>query len=160
MLDICTYPQDILKQKCEQVTIFDSNLLSFVEEMFCTMYAENGIGLAANQVGRNIRVFIMDIEGDKWVFINPEILTASGTISINEGCLSFPGITVKIQRHSRIDVKFQDVKGNWCNESFDGLKSVCFQHELDHLNGISFIDYMSPVKKMLLNKKLKKIGKK
>lgn len=134
-----------------------------IEEMFKVMKAENGIGLSAIQVGYPFRIFIMDTESAggsvKQVFINPEIIEASTEIvPFNEGCLSFPGLYALVKRPSWVKIKARDEKFEEFELHLEGIDAVCFQHELDHLNGITFWDHLSRTKQELLKKKMKKLG--
>lgn len=138
------------------------NELNFVknciDKMFNTMYKNNGIGLAAPQVGINKRFFIMDINScGKKIMINPVILEKSEIMEKNnEGCLSLPGGSAEVNRHSEILVSWVDINGNTKQDKFDGLASVCIQHEIDHLDGILFVDRLSKLKKSMVVKKVLK----
>lgn len=162
ILKIRYYGDPVLRKKAEKVIEFDSNLEKTVKDMLETMYANNGIGLAANQVGILKQIIVIDTgtkeKPDIKILINPEIKTRSKEkTEYEEGCLSFPGLTEKIQRPAKIAVKCQDIKGNFCEFDAEGLLSIAIQHEYDHINGILFIDKMSPVKRFTHNKKLREI---
>lgn len=168
VLTLHYYPDDVLRRRCEPVEVFDAQLARFVEDMFETMYAENGIGLAANQVGASRRVLVMDVPverepgakdappSNRRALINPEIVSRVGQQSYEEGCLSFPGLAATVKRARDVVVRYQDATGAWHEAMFTGLESVCFQHELDHLEGITFVDYLSPLKRRLLLRDLRK----
>lgn len=151
MREIVKYPSLILFQKLKEVIEFNTELDSLLDEMKEIMLAANGIGLAANQVSENKALFIMKVnsvfkDGKNEVleFINPEIIDKSKNfISIKEGCLSAPGIYLTIQRSQEIYVQYQDRNGNIKQGILTGIEAICFQHELDHLNGVFFIDKVS-----------------
>lgn len=164
MLKIRYYGDPVLRKKAEKVTEFDSDLEQIVKDMLETMYVNSGIGLAANQVGILKQIIVIDTgtkeKPDIRILINPEIVNCSKEkTEYEEGCLSFPGLLEKIQRPAQITVKCQDIKGNICEFDADGLLSIVIQHEYDHINGILFIDKMSPVKRLVHNKKLSEIKK-
>ncbi len=163
VLPIRYFPDDVLRQKCAPVTTFDESLRRYVADMAETMYAENGIGLASNQVGQTKRLLVMDVPRstqDKSpnfkAIINPEITERTGVQVFEEGCLSFPGITADVKRALFVTVKYQDISGVEHSERLTGLEAVCLQHELDHLEGVTFVDYLSPLKRRLLLRDLKK----
>lgn len=158
-LEIKIYPDPVLKEKAKPVTTFDSKLKKFVENMIETMYVESGIGLAANQVGSLERVFVVDVSEDgnnPLVFINPEITERSGKKKGEEGCLSIPSYRDVVERSTTITIKAQDISGQEFTLQADGLMAVCIQHELDHLDGILFVDRLSHLKKQLFKKWLEK----
>jgi len=172
-LKIYTYPAPVLKTIAKEITEFDQSLKEFVSKMIKTMYLSRGIGLAAPQVGESIRLFVSDINFDfdeendeviinasPEVFINPIITKKSGETIYEEGCLSFPGIYEKVKRAEKITMSFQDINGNKKEIEADGLEAICLQHELDHLNGIVFIEKLSPLKQSFLKKKFLKNKKK
>ena len=172
-LRIYTYPSPILKKIALPIRTFDADLSEFIEKMIQTMYHSRGIGLAAPQVGCSIRLFISDTsfefddENDSIVlnanpkaYINPKIIKKEGEILNEEGCLSFPGIYEKVKRFEKISMQYQDVKGQEKIINATGLESICLQHELDHLNGIVFIEKLSPLKQSFLKKKFLKSKKK
>jgi len=159
---IKTYGDPILTKKAEPVTDFNEEIKEILDNMLETMYVAGGVGLAANQVGILKQLITIDAgtkESPKPIkIVNPVIIEKSKEKKeYEEGCLSFPGITEKIYRPSRIKVSFFDQDGNEKIMEFEGLESTAVQHEIDHLNGILFINRMSPIKKMMLNKKLKEI---
>jgi len=159
VLDIVNYGDPILRKKCAPVKDF-SILKNILDDMFDSMNEAEGIGLAANQVGLNLNLFIIDIshtaEADEpFVFINPEIISMDGDKNIfTEGCLSFPGITLDVSRPEKVTLKYQTVDEIWHHEEFSGLLSRAIQHEMDHLNGIYFIDRVSKIDKMQYKKEL------
>ena len=163
LLKLVESPNEILRQKSKDVSVFGAELQSFIDDMLETMYHEEGAGLAAVQVGSLKRIFIVDIssEGNSpIVFINPEIISASEKkICFNEGCLSFPGGRLLIDRPEVVSVKYQDVMGNINEITADGWFSRAIQHENDHLNGVLLIDYVSKLKAEMLNKKVQKLQK-
>lgn len=154
-LPIVIYPDDILLRKSADVVEIDQELVDFVEDMRVTMYASNGIGLAAPQVARNVRVITIDVEPDKggksfMHLINPVILESYGKTTYDEGCLSFPGLVAEVRRKKALHVQAYDVHGKLLDFEADGLLAICLQHELDHLNGVTFVDRLSPVQKTLV----------
>ncbi len=157
ILDILTLPDPKLKTKAQRVTDFDGSLAQLTEDMLETMYAAPGIGLAATQVDVHQKVVVMDVSEDSdtpMVFINPEIIEATGSQTYEEGCLSVPGIYAKVKRAEQLVMKYQDIAGEWHELSADGLLAVCIQHELDHLQGIVFLDHLSTLKRKMAMKKL------
>jgi len=164
--EIRIYPDEVLKQKAVKVEEFDSELKELVDDMFETMYKRGGVGLAANQVGVLKRVFILDLKagrhgsgGERMVFVNPEIVRSEGEVVHEEGCLSLPGLWKKVKRAKRIVVRAQDLEGKEFELEAEGLLSRAIQHELDHLNGIVFIDRLSPLQRRLALEKYKKLKK-
>ena len=163
---ILLYPDPLLLLKSAKINIFDKNLVNLSKDLIDTMYDADGVGLAAPQIGINKRIFVMDCsreneEKDFTVVINPEIEHASEELgSYKEGCLSIPGITEEISRPKVIKVLYQDINGVLHRNTYDDLWSICFQHELDHLNGKLFIDHLRPMKKILVKNKMKKSPKK
>ena len=163
VLEVVHYGDPILRKKCNPVKEF-SNLESLLDDMFDTMYEENGIGLAANQVGLNMNLFIIDITGIEEdektrVFINGKIIDAWGESWFEEGCLSIPDIRLNVKRPDIIKFKYQDEKGQEFEEEFDGLLARAIQHEVDHLNGVFIVDRVSKSEKMSIAKELKDIEK-
>jgi len=164
ILKIRTYGDPILRKKAEKVKNFDDELKQIVRDMLETMYANKGLGLAANQVGILKQIIVIDIGTkeipDVKIIINPEVkFLTKEKVEYEEGCLSFPGLTEKILRYSKLSVKCNDLKGNTVEFEADGLLAIAMQHEFDHLNGVLFIDRMSPVKKLLHTKELREIKK-
>ena len=163
LMDVVHYGDPILRKKCNSVKDF-SKLESLLNDMFDTMYEENGIGLAANQVGFDMNLFIIDISGIEEdektrIFINGEIINSEGESWFEEGCLSIPDIRLNVNRPYIIKFKYQDEKGQEHEEDFDGLLARAIQHEVDHLNGVFIVDRVSKSEKMSVAKELKDIEK-
>jgi peptide deformylase len=163
LLNVITIGHPTLKQVAKPVTVFDDELKRFAVDMIDTMFEEDGIGLAAPQVNRSIRVIAIDLPlaDEKYdeprVFINPEIIESEGTFCIEEGCLSVPEIREEIDRFKRIKVKYQDINGEEQFIEAEDILSVVFQHEIDHLDGILFVDKLGPLKRKMLNQQLNKL---
>jgi len=158
-LNILEFPDPRLKTVAKDVKHFDGVLKKLVEDMTETMYSAHGIGLAATQVDVHKRLLVLDVSEDQdqpRVYINPQILSASGEQKCEEGCLSVPGIYASIKRAEKVMVKAQDVDGIFFEEQLEELHAVCIQHEMDHLVGRLFVDYMSPLKRNMVRKKLEK----
>ena len=173
-LKLQMYGEKVLRERASEVTVFDEALMALSREMLEVMYAAQGIGLAAEQVGRTERMFVIDIPAESdvdaqgvrlhpevempMVLVNLEIVAHSEeTVRGTEGCLSFPGISADIERWSEVEVTYQDEMGKAHRVEAKGLLARAIQHELDHLNGVLFIDRMSPVKKALLEGRLKRL---
>ncbi|MEA3292398.1 MAG: peptide deformylase [Pseudomonadota bacterium] len=159
LLNILVYPDPRLRQKAKPVERFDDELRRLVEEMAETMYAAPGIGLAAVQVNVPQRVLVLDLSEEKndlKVFVNPEIEDRDGTEEIEEGCLSVPGVYASVPRADWIKLKAQDIDGKPLELEAEGLLAVCIQHEIDHLDGKMFVDYLSRLKQDRIRKKLQK----
>ena len=159
LLTILEYPDERLRQKAASVETFDDDLRRFVDDMLETMYAAPGIGLAATQVNVHQRVIVIDITEEKnapLCLINPEIVDKQGCDEMEEGCLSVPGIYEKVKRARSIRVRAQDVHGSVSEIEAEGLLAVCIQHEVDHLDGHLFVDRLSPLKRQMVRKKIKK----
>ncbi len=162
ILKIVKYPDPVLQQPGEPVTEFDNQLRKFVADMFETMYSNQGIGLAAQQVGIAKRITVIDLSvgkdpNQKLVLINPEIIFREGKQYEEEGCLSFPEIREKIQRAAKVRIRAQDEKGKWFEMDGEELLSRAFQHEIDHLDGMLFIFRMSALKRDLNLRKIRKM---
>jgi peptide deformylase len=158
-LQILEYPDPRLRTKAQAVDVFDPALAKMVEDMFETMYAAPGVGLAATQVDFHKRLIVMDVSEGKdapMVFCNPQILAAEGEGVTEEGCLSVPGIFDEVKRAAKIRARAQDVTGKVFELDLDGLAAVCLQHEMDHLEGKLFVDYLSDLKRERIRKKLDK----
>ena len=158
-LAILEYPDPRLRTRAAPVTRFDAALKQQIADMFETMYAAPGIGLAATQVDWHHQLIVIDVSEEKnqpFVLINPQILSREGKGSGEEGCLSVPGIFADVTRADRITVKFLDRAGKACELDVDGLLAVCIQHEMDHLDGKLFVDYLSEMKRQRIRKKLDK----
>jgi len=170
VLTILEVPDPGLRAVATPIGAIDDGVRATIADMFETMYAARGIGLAATQVGIERRLFVMDLQepeeegGDPvrspMVFINPEILSVSDeTSTYNEGCLSIPEQYAEVERPARCRVKWQDADGGNHEEELDGLMATCVQHEIDHLNGVLFTDHISKLKRDMLMKKLAKLRK-
>ena len=156
-LTILEYPDPRLRTRAQPVTQFDAALSRLIDDMFETMYAAPGIGLAATQVDAHKRLIVLDVSEQHdvpQVFINPEILGREGQAKSEEGCLSVPGVFEDIQRAERIRVRAQDRDGTVFERDLEGLAAVCLQHEMDHLEGKLFVDYLSDLKRDRIRKKL------
>jgi peptide deformylase len=136
VLDIVLEPNPILHEVCDSVTLFDENLQKFIDDMFDTMKANDGIGLASPQVGVLQRIFICQYKRKKLVCINPKILSASGSVIMEEACLSLPNILAEVHRYEKIQVQAQDRHGESFEMTLTGMMAIIFQHENDHLDGI------------------------
>lgn len=159
-LKILLYPDPKLKRICQPANKEKlEEVNQFINLMFDTMNFYNGIGLAAPQVGVGMRVIVGDVDGKQFAMINPEIVDSEGEITLLEGCLSFPYGTGEVSRNERIVVRFLDREWNEQEQAFEGLIAACIQHEIDHLNGILFIDRVSRMRKQILLKKSKKHNK-
>lgn len=163
MLRIVPYPHPALRQESRPVAQIDDKLRGIVREMFDLMYASNGVGLAANQVGIPLRFFVLNLTADaeqadqERVFINPEIVKRHSSEESEEGCLSFPGLYGKVRRARKIRVQAYDLQGNSVEVEADELLGRAIQHETDHLDGKLFIDYLGPTSKTSANVKVKEI---
>lgn len=158
-LTILEYPDPRLRTIAAPVTRFDAELKQRIADMFETMYAAPGIGLAATQVDWHHQLLVIDItedHSDPRVFINPEILEKEGKAAGQEGCLSVPGIYDDVPRAERVRVRYQDAEGATHEVELTGLLGVCLQHEMDHLNGKLFVDYLSELKRQRIRRKLEK----
>ena len=158
-LPILEFPDPRLRTVAKPVEAVDDALRQLIGDMFETMYAAPGIGLAATQVDVHVRLLVLDVSEDQsrpMVFINPEILSAEGHQVYQEGCLSVPGIYADVKRANSVRVKALDRDGKAFEIEADGLLAVCIQHEMDHLEGKLFVDYLSPLKREMVRKKLAK----
>ena len=161
ILKILKYPDPRLRTVAENVILFDKSLKNLSKDMLETMYAENGIGLAATQVDIHTRLIVMDISDDRnepMIFVNPvvTVLDNKSLASCEEGCLSIPGASVEVSRPDKIKLNWLDLSGK-DHESFpEGLLAVCIQHEIDHLQGKLLVDYLSPLKRARLKDKATK----
>lgn len=148
-LNILEFPDPRLTTVAKDVVSFDEELKTLVEDMTETMYAARGIGLAATQVNVHKRLLVLDVsekQDQPRVYINPQIVDSAGEQIYEEGCLSVPGIYADVKRAEQITVRAQNVDGSTFEEQLDGLHAVCVQHEMDHLIGRLFVDYLSPLK--------------
>lgn len=158
-LTILHFPDDRLRTVAEPIEKVDDDLRGFIDDMFETMYDAPGIGLAATQVNFHKRLIVIDISEEKddpLVLINPEILEKEGVEEMDEGCLSVPGIYEKVQRADKIKIRAIDRNGEPFELEAEGLLAVCIQHEIDHLDGKLFVDYLSSLKRQRIKKKLDK----
>jgi peptide deformylase len=159
LLPILEFPDPRLRTRADPVTQFDARLSRLIDDMFETMYAAPGIGLAATQVDVHQRLIVIDISETKdqrEVFINPQLLSRDGVEVTEEGCLSVPTIFEEVERAARVRVRAQDRHGNTFERDLDGLLAVCLQHEMDHLEGKLFVDYLSSLKRDRIRRKLEK----
>jgi peptide deformylase len=162
ILKIVKFPDPILSRPGEPVTEFNAELHKLIADMFETTYAEQGVGLAASQVGISKRLTTIDLSMGKdpkqrLVLINPEIISSEGRIYENEGCLSFPEINEKVVRAAKVRIRAQDERGKWFEMDGDDLLARCFQHEIDHVDGMLFIYRMSALKRDLTLRKIRKL---
>ncbi len=166
ILKVLTYPDPFLKTIAKPVVVFNEELKKFADDMAETMYSANGIGLAAIQVGEDKRLFVIDVaykvdedgesDRDPLVMINPVIMEKTDKLYFEEGCLSVPDYRAEVERFEQLKVKYNQVDGTEVIIEADGLFSICIQHELDHLDGILFIDKLPLLKRKMIQKKLKK----
>lgn len=162
LLNVLRFPDERLRTIAEPVTDFGDALQTQIDNMFDTMYQEKGIGLAATQVDFHQQLIVMDLQDDverPKVFINPRLLHSSGDFCNEEGCLSVPGIYAKVDRAEQVTVSAQDREGNEFTIDADGLFAICIQHEMDHLKGKLFVDYLSPLKRQRIRQKLEKAAR-
>jgi len=162
LLNILNFPDPRLRTKASQVTEFNEKIITLTNDMLETMYAAPGIGLAATQINVHQRIITIDISEEKnqpLVVINPEIIEKDGEQSIDEGCLSVPGIYEPVKRFNSIRLKAQDQHGEFYELDAEELLSVCIQHEIDHLEGKLFVDYLSEMKRNRIRKKILKAQK-
>jgi peptide deformylase len=161
-LEILHYPDPRLRTRAEPVDAVDDNIRQTVDDMFETMYAAPGIGLAATQVNIHKQIIVIDISEDKdepLCLINPMILKADGVEAMEEGCLSVPGVYEKVERAESIEIRALNRDGEAFEMTADGLLAICIQHEMDHLQGKLFVDYLSRLKQGRIRKKLEKSQK-
>lgn len=153
--DIRLWPDPVLSRPTERVTEITPEIQKLIDDMAETMYDDDGIGLAAPQVGVSLRVLVMDVapkeeQGPNLVaLINPDIVEREGETTYDEGCLSFPGLSVEVRRAAKVRVKALDRQGEPVELEAEGLPAICLQHEIDHLDGVVFIDRVSPLKRRL-----------
>ncbi|HSW69606.1 MAG TPA: peptide deformylase [Gammaproteobacteria bacterium] len=159
LLKVVFHPHPVLAKIAEPVTVFDETLKNFIQDMYETMYKENGVGLAAPQVAISKRLAVIDVSDERnqpFVIINPEIIEKQGEELMEAGCLSVPYTYDKVPRATKVTVRAQDETGKFFEIEGEGLLAHCLQHEIDHLNGKLYIDYLSPLKKQRLIKKMEK----
>jgi peptide deformylase len=164
LLDICKYPDSVLRQKASPIKLVDRDVLRLIDDMAETMYDAPGVGLAANQVGRAVRLILVDPQRDDCeygliVLINPEIVRASGEITWEEGCLSVPEYFANVKRFAEVTVRGLDRNGQEVEIAASGFLAVVLQHEIDHLEGKLFIDRMSPIARDIFKRRWKKVQK-
>lgn len=159
LMEITEFPERVLKEVGAPVEEFGGELERLVSDMFETMYAAEGVGLAAPQVGLRLRLFVMDCEGVKLVAANPEILSTEGEQEGEEGCLSVGKIHAPLKRASRVTLRAQDVRGEWFEREAEGLAARCCLHETDHCDGLLFIDHLSPLRRDMVKRRFQKMKK-
>lgn len=158
ILDILTYPNAVLRKKCDSVPDINDKVLRIAQRMAEIMYTAKGVGLAAPQVGITQQIITIDIGNGLITLINPEIILHEGEVKMDEGCLCLPKITVNIPRHEKVQVRGIDLTGNTITFDAEGLLARAFQHEIDHLKGKLIIDKLSKLKRDLVIKKYKKLN--
>ncbi len=162
ILSVLEFPDPRLRTVAKAVTKVDAKVKGLIDDMFETMYEEHGVGLAATQVDIHQRIIVIDTSEDKknpLCLINPELIEQSGEEESDEGCLSVPGIFEPVKRAEKIKVKALDQQGKSFELEADGLLAICVQHEMDHLLGKLFVDYLSPLKRQRIKKKMLKLHK-
>ena len=167
VLKVLTYPDPFLKKNAQEVTVFNQELKELAADMADTMYDQSGLGLAAPQVGQGLRLFVADLtyrpndpeHPRNWIaYVNPVIKKGEGEQFLEEGCLSVPEYRAEIKRFQNITIEYNDLEGNLKKVTAEGLFAVCIQHEMDHLAGKLFIDYLPPLKRKMIQKRLKKLA--
>jgi len=159
---IYQYPEKVLREETKKVAAFDNSLKQLIEDMAETMYDAPGIGLAAPQIGESVKLIVVDTTRDPeenkqyMALVNPEIIDKEGKQLDEEGCLSVPELTAKVERYKKVTIAYQDADGEPHELTTEDRFAVVLQHEIDHLNGILFIDHLSPLKRNLYKKKVKK----
>jgi len=161
---IVKWPDPVLERPAAKITVFDAELKKLTEDMFESMYAAHGVGLAAPQIGISRRIAVVDISfkedpNGQVVLINPEIIHKEGSQIHNEGCLSLPDFRADVKRAFKVTVRAQDVEGKWFERTGEELEARAFLHETDHLNGKLFITHISALKRDLIKRKIKKLQK-
>jgi len=157
---IVEYPAPVLLSPGEPVTSFNGELQTLVQDMFETMYYEGGVGLAAQQIGVDLRLFVMDCDGIKLVAANPEIIFTEGEQGGEEGCLSVGKVHAELKRPERVILRAQNTEGKTFEREASGLAARCFLHETDHCDGILFIRHLSPLRRDLVTRKFRKMKNK
>ncbi len=160
VLEVLRYPDERLRTIAATVGLIDTTINTIIDDMFETMYAEEGIGLAATQVNIHKRIIVIDVSEDRskqLVLINPELLEQRGSTGIEEGCLSVPECRALVPRAEWVKIRAQDRQGNLFELETDGLLAICIQHEMDHLIGKLFVDYLSPLKRQRIRQKMGKL---
>ncbi len=153
---ITEYPNDVLGKTGEPVVKFDAELEALAADMFETMYDAEGVGLAAQQIGLSLRLFVMDCEGVKLTAANPEIVATEGEQSGQEGCLSIGKVPAVLTRAEKVTLRAQDLKGEWFEREAEGYAARCFLHETDHCNGKLFVDHLPKMRREMVIKRFKK----
>jgi peptide deformylase len=156
---IVEYPDAVLLTPGDAVENFDGEVESLVQDMFDTMYDAGGVGLAAQQIGVPLRLFVMDCDGIKLVAANPEIISVEGEQDGEEGCLSVAKVPANLERPAKAVLRAQDIHGKTFEREASGLAARCFLHETDHCDGILFIRHLSPVRRDLVTRKFRKLQK-
>lgn len=159
VLDILVYPDPGLRRRAGEVVDFGKSTQGLIDNMIETMYSAKGIGLAATQVGEDSKIIVIDISPDKsdlLIIVNPAIIDRQGSRETEEGCLSVPGVYAPVNRSEHILLRAQDRHGAIFEKDYDGILGVCIQHEMDHLEGKVFVDYLSRLKQERIRKKLLK----
>ena len=162
VLTVLHFPDPNLRKKAIPIELIDTEVKTLANDLVETMYAERGIGLAATQVNVQKRLIVMDLSEEKnkpVIMINPEIAATEGVEEMQEGCLSVPGFYETVKRAEKISYHYLDLNGEHITGTADGLLAVCIQHEIDHLNGKLFIDYLTPLKRRMIQKKILKQDK-
>ncbi|KDN11314.1 MULTISPECIES: peptide deformylase [unclassified Gilliamella] len=162
ILPVLRFPDERLRKVAKPVTKFTPELQTIIDNMIETMYDENGIGLAATQVDVHKQIIVIDVSEDKsqvYVIINPEVISQEGETGIEEGCLSVPDCRGFVPRAEKIKIKALDRHGNPYEIDADELLAICIQHEMDHLKGKLFVDYLSPLKRQRIEQKMKKLAR-
>ena len=156
VLEIRKYPDPILKKSSQYVEVFDEELEKFVKDLFASMHVHDGVGLAAPQVGVLKKIAVVEYENKSYVLINPKVIDQKGIQESEEGCLSFPGIYANVLRPEWVKIEAQNEKGELQTLEAEGYVARAFLHEMDHLNGKLFIDYLSSLKRNAIKKKISK----
>jgi peptide deformylase len=159
LMEVLHFPDPRLRKKAVPVAAVDEALRKLAADMLETMYAENGVGLAATQVNVQRRIVVIDLSAERnqpLVLVNPEILRQAGSEQSQEGCLSVPGYFDTVERSTELRYRYQTLDGEMIEAEADGLMAICLQHEIDHLNGKLFIDYLSSLKRERIRKKIEK----
>lgn len=160
ILEIVKYGDPVLRKKTEPITKITDDIIQLAEDMLETMYAAPGVGLAGPQVGKSLQICVIDVvpdgKRDPIVLINPKVVSGEDKIELEEGCLSFPKIYEKVKRWNKIQAEYVDLKGNLNKVEVEGFLAKAFQHEIDHLNGKVFIDYLPDWKRKLVEKEIRR----
>ncbi|MWN31912.1 MULTISPECIES: peptide deformylase [unclassified Gilliamella] len=162
ILPVLRFPDERLRKVAKPVTEFTPELQTIIDNMIETMYDENGIGLAATQIDVHEQIIVIDVSEDKsqvYVIINPEVISQEGETGIEEGCLSVPDCRGFVPRAEKIKIKALDRHGNPYEIDADEILAICIQHEMDHLKGKLFVDYLSPLKRQRIEQKMKKLAR-